>query len=132
MWNLVSLPVNHKVVGCKWVFRVKENIDGSINKYKVRLVANRFHQVVGFDFHKTFSPVIQPVTIHIISTVALSFGWKLFQLDVKNAFLNGILEEIVYMHQPLGFEVANKSQVYKLNKALYRLKQAPRQWFNCL
>ena len=76
---------------------MKENTDGSINRFKTRLVAKGFHQVHGFDFHETFSPVIKPVTIRIILTLALSYGWKLFQLDVNNAFLNGTLEETVFM-----------------------------------
>ena len=80
------------------------------------------HQVHGFDFHETFSPVIKPVTIRIILTLALSHGWKLFQLDVDNAFLNGSLEETVFMTQPPSFEVANKSLVWKLKKAIYGLK----------
>jgi len=83
------------------------------------LVAKRFHQVHGFDFHETFSPVIKPVTIRIILTIALFYGWKLFQLDVNNVFLNGTLEEIVFMIQPPGFEVADKSLVCRLNKAIY-------------
>jgi len=99
---------------------------------KARLVAKGFHQVHGFDFHETFSPVIKPVTILIILTLALSNGWKLFQLDVNNAFLNGSLEEFVFMIQPPGFEAADKSLVCKLNKAIYGLKQAPRQWFDRL
>jgi len=82
------------------------------------LVAKGFHQKVGFDFHETFSQVIKPITIRIILTVALSFGWKLFQLDMNNAFLNGVSKETIYMQQPPGFEVADKSLFYKLNKAL--------------
>jgi len=131
-WDLVPLPPNRQAIGCKWIFRVKENVNGSINRFKARLVAKRFHQVHDFDFHEIFSPVIKPVTIRIILTLALSHGWKLFQLDVNNAFLNGSLEETVFMTQPLSFEVANKSLVCKLNKAIYGLKQAPRQWFDKL
>ena len=131
-WDLVSLPPNRQAIGCKWVYRVKENVDGSINRFKARLVVKGFHLVHGFDFHETFSSVIKPVTIRVILTLALSYGWKLFQLDVNNAFLNGTLEETVFMIQPPSFEVADKSLVCKLNKAIYGLKQAPRQWFDRL
>ena len=126
-WDLVPFPPNRQTIGCKWVFRVKENADGSISRFKARLVAKGFHQIHGFDFHETFSLVIKPITIRIVLTLALSRGWQLFQLDVNNAFLNGSLEESVFMIQPLGFEVADRSLVCKLNKALYGLKQAPRQ-----
>ena len=102
----------------KGVFGVKENADGSINKFKAKLVAKGFHQVHGFDFHETFSTVVKPVTIHVVLTLALSQGWELFQLDVNNAFLNGFFEESVFMTQPPGFEVVDKSLVCKLNKAL--------------
>jgi len=131
-WDLVSLLPNGQAIGFKWVFRVKENADGSINRFKARLVAKGFHQVHGFGFHETFSHVIKPVTIRIILTLALSHGWKLFQLDVNNAFLNGSLEETIFMTQPPSFEVADKSLVCKLNKAIYGLKHAPRQWFDRL
>ena len=77
-WDLVPLPSNRKAVGCKWVFRIKENADGSINKYKARLVAKGIHQVHGFDFHETFSPVVKPITIRLIITLALTNNWELF------------------------------------------------------
>ena len=96
------------------------------------MVAKGFHQVYGFDFHETFSPVVKPITIRIVLTLALSHGWELFQLDVNNAFLNGILEKSVFMTQPSGFEVADRSLVCKLDRALCGLKQAPRQWFDRL
>jgi histone deacetylase 1/2 len=131
-WTLVPLPQNRKAIGCKWVFRTKENPDGSINKYKARLVAKGFHQLQGFDFNETFSPVIEPVTVRLILSLAVSYKWPLKQLDINNAFLNGILEEEVYMVQPPGFETTDSSLVCKLNKALYGLKQAPRQWFDRL
>ena len=123
-WTLVPLLPHRKVIVCKWVFRIKENSDGTINKYKARLVAKGFHQLPGFDFTKTFSPVFKPVLIRLILILALANGWSLHQLNV---FLNGMLEETVYMQQRPGFESSNSSLVCKLNKALYGLKQFPRQ-----
>lgn len=98
---------------------VKKNADGSIDIYKARLVAKGFHQVQGFDFHETFSPVVKPVTIRLIITLAITNHWDLFQLDVNNAFLHGILEETVYMIQPPWFEQSNTSLVCRLSKTLY-------------
>jgi len=83
-WDRVPLPTGRKIIGCKWVFRVKENVDGSINKYKACPFAKGFHQIHGFDFHETFPPVIKPITIRIILTVAVSYRWKMFHLDVNN------------------------------------------------
>ncbi|MCH80898.1 retrovirus-related Pol polyprotein from transposon TNT 1-94, partial [Trifolium medium] len=131
-WTLVPLPANRKAIGCKWVFRVKENADGSINKYKARLVAKGFHQLHVFDFHETFSPVIKPATIRLLLTLALTHKWSIQQLDINNAFLNGFLDEEVYMDQPPVFTSDNPSLVCKLNKALYGFKQAPRKWFERL
>ncbi|PNX97517.1 retrovirus-related Pol polyprotein from transposon TNT 1-94, partial [Trifolium pratense] len=128
-WTLVKLPQHRNAIGCKWVFRTKENPDGTV---KARLVAKGFHQTHGFDFNETFSPVIKPITIRLILSLAVSYNWPLKQLDVNNAFLNGLLEEEVYMVQPPGFEDTDTSLVCKLNKALYGLKQALRQWFDRL
>jgi histone deacetylase 1/2 len=131
-WTLVPLPLHRKAIGCKWIFRVKENPDGTVNKYKARLVAKGFLQTAGCDFTETFSPVIKPVTIRIILTLAVSFKWQVQQIDVNNAFLNGVLQEEVYMTQPSGFEATDKSLVCKLHKSLYGLKQAPRAWYDRL
>jgi len=96
-WDLLSLPPNRKAVGCKWVFTVKENADGTVNKYKARLLAKRFHQVASSNFNETFSPFIKPVKVRLILTLALTNKWEHFQLAVNNAFLNGFLEETIYM-----------------------------------
>jgi len=108
------------------VFKVKENLDGSVNKYKARLVAKGFHQQLRFDYKETFSPVIKPVTVRLILSLAISHNLPLQQLDVNNAFPNGILEEEVCMTQPAGFVSSNKTRVCRLHKLIYGLKQAPR------
>ena len=97
-WTLIPREQAGKIVGNKWVFRVKYNPDGSISKYKAILVAKGFHQTQGVDFFETFSPVVKPCTIRIILSIAVMNHWSIRQLDVNNAFLNGILTEEVFMH----------------------------------
>ena len=130
-WSLVPTPpyVN-LVVGCKWVFKLKLNSDGSISRYKSRLVAKGFHQQASVDFHETFSPVVKPAIVRLVLAIAMSCRWELRQLDVSNAFLHGYLKEEVYMHQPPGYvDPVHPNYVCKLQKSLYVLKQAPRAWF---
>ncbi|XP_024032652.1 uncharacterized protein LOC112095202, partial [Morus notabilis] len=87
-WTLVDRPMDRNVVGCRWAYKIKKNCNGLVARYKARLVAKGFSQAVGFDFSETFSPVVKPVTIRIVLTIALACGWSLMQLDVNNAFLN--------------------------------------------
>lgn len=129
-WELVPADPSHNVVGCKWIFRIKRHSDGSVDRFKARLVAKGFHQRPGVDYHDTFSPVVKPTTIRLVLSLAVSQGWKLRQLDVNNAFLQGHLFETVYMAQPQGFlDKDHPSHVCKLTKAIYGLKQAPRAWY---
>ena len=111
--------------------KTKLNLDGTVQKNKARLVAKGYSQQPGVDFNETFSPVARLDTIRTLISLAAQKGWNLFQLDVKSAFLNGVLEEEVYVDQPQGFEVKNEEdKVYRLKKALYGLKQSPRAWYS--
>ena len=130
-WELVSRPENKKVIGVKWVYRTKYNTDGSLNKHKARLVVKGYSQQYGVDFLETFAPVARLDTIKLLFALAAQKQWRVHQLDVKSAFLNGFLKEEIFIEQPEGFEVAgHEDKVYKLRKALYGLKQAPRAWYD--
>ena len=129
-WTLVPPSSHQNTVGCKWVFKVKRLADGTIERHKARLVAKGFHQQHGLDYDETFSPVVKPTTIRTVLSLAVSSGWSLRQLDVKNAFLHGFLKETVFMTQPPGFvDPQHPHHVCQLQKAIYGLKQAPRAWF---
>jgi len=128
-WSLVDLPVGAKAIGLKWIFKLKRNADGSISKHKSRLVAKGYIQRHGVDFDEVFAPVARIETIRFIIALAASNGWEIHHLDVKTAFLHGDLKEDVYVNQPEGFEIkGSEGKVYKLHKALYGLRQAPRAW----
>ena len=128
-WDLIPKPARTSTVGCHWVFTIKQNPDGTVDRLKARLVAKDFTQTYGFDYTETFSPVAKLNFIHIIISLAANLDWPLHQLDVKNAFLHGHLTEIVYMTQPPRFESKGEC-VCHLKKSIYGLKQSPRAWFD--
>jgi len=130
-WELVERPENRKVIGVKWVFKTKLNVDCSINKYKARLLVKGYAQSFGVDYFDTFAPVARQDIIRMLLAIAAQKGWKIYQLDVKSAFLNGFLEEEIFVEQPKGFFAkGHEDKVYLLKKTLYGLKQAPRAWYN--
>ncbi|CAN0884915.1 Retrovirus-related Pol polyprotein from transposon RE1, partial [Linum grandiflorum] len=132
-WELVPPPSNCNLLSNRWVFALKTNPDGSIERHKARLVARGFEQIPGHDFDQTFSPVLKPATLRLLLGIAVSHSWPLHQLDISNAFLHGTLTEEVYMQQPVGFvDPEHPDYVCRLKKSLYGLRQAPRAWFHCL
>ena len=125
----MKLPEKCKLIGVKWIYKIKRDNSGEIIRYKARLVAKGFSQVRGVDFEEVFSPVARAESIQIIVAMAAQFKWKLHHLYVKSTFLNGYIEEDIYVDQPEGFIEARKERyVLKLKKALYGLRQAPRAW----
>ena len=116
------------MVGCKWIYKIKTHSDGSIERYKTRLVAKGFTQEYGIDYEETFVPFTHISSVRALLAVAAASKWDIFQMDVKNAFLNGDLSEEVYMQPSPGLSVES-NKVCHFRRALYGLKQAPRAWF---
>ena len=128
-WKLIDLHPGSKPIGCKWIFKKKMKVDGTIDKFKARLVAKGFTQKQGIDYFDTYSPVARIATIRVLVALASIHKMVIHQMDVKTTFLNGDLEEEVYMQQPEGFIISGpEKKVCKLVKSLYGLKQAPKQW----
>lgn len=129
VWSLVHLPPNGRTVGCKWIFKKKTDMDGNVHTYKARLVVKGYTQLFGVDYEETFSPVADIRAIRIILAIAAYYDFEIWQMDVKTAFLNGFLDEVVYMVQPEGFvDPKHPNKVCKLQRSIYGLKQASRSW----
>nr|GEY03635.1 zinc finger, CCHC-type [Tanacetum cinerariifolium] len=128
-WKLTDLPPGCKALGCKWILKRKMKVNGSIDKYKSRLVIQGFRQKEGIDFFDTYAPVARISTIRLLLALAAIYDLVIHQMDVKTAFLNDDLDEEIYMKHPEGFVMPeHESKVCKLKKSLYGLKQAPKQW----
>lgn len=133
VWTLERRPKYKNVVGCKWVLKTKYNADGSVERRKARLVARGFIQKFGEDYTETFAPIGRMSSIRLLIALSVEYGLRLYHLDVVMAYINGNLNEEIYMEQAEGFVEPNKEEmVYKLNKAIYGLKQSGRQWSEAL
>ena len=128
-WELVELPSERKAIGCKWVFKVKHASNGEVERFKARLVAKGYAQKYGVDFEETFSPVVRLSSIRALIAFAVQHDMLIHQMDVVTAFLNGTLDEEIYMQQPDGYSQPGKEHlVCRLKRSLYGLKQSPRCW----
>ncbi|KAK8948569.1 hypothetical protein KSP39_PZI005174 [Platanthera zijinensis] len=128
-WILVNRPPQTSIIGLKWTYKLKEKEDGSILKYKARIVAKGYSQIPGVDFNETYAPVVRMETIRILLIFVVQHNLPIYQLDIKSAFLNGEIEEDIYVEQPRGYEIqGEEDKVYKLLKALYGLKQSAKAW----
>ena len=123
VWDVSLRPEGKSVVTSKWIYKIKHDADGSIEKYKARFVARGFSQKEGIDYEETFAPIARYTSIRSVLSLAVVMKWKIHQMDVKTNFLNGVVEEEVYVEKPLSFETHDReSHVCRLKKSLYSLK----------
>ncbi|GJU56966.1 copia protein [Tanacetum coccineum] len=133
VWELVPNPMDMSIIRTKWVYRNKLNENGVVTRNKARLDAQGYNQQEGIDYDETYAPVARLESIRILLAYACALDFKLYQMEVKSALLNGFINEEVYMAQPLGFiDFAKPNYVYRLKKSLYGLKQAPKAWYDRL
>jgi Reverse transcriptase (RNA-dependent DNA polymerase) len=129
-WKMVPLPNEKKPVGCKWVYKIKYHSNDTIERYKAKLVTKCYTQMYGIDYEETFAPVAKMNTVQILVSIVVNKNWTLHQMNIKNTFLQGILEEDVYISLPPGYTQENTSNlICRLNKLIYGLKQSPRAWY---
>ncbi|CAL1400437.1 unnamed protein product [Linum trigynum] len=129
MWDIVARPLHASIIGSKWVFDVKLHPNGSLGRFKTRVVAQGFKQEFEIDYEETFAPVAKMQTVKTLFVVAALRGWCLKKLDVKNAFLHGDLKKTIYMECPPGYLGGDKSKVCLLHRFFYGLKHTTRAWF---
>jgi hypothetical protein len=131
VWEVVLRPKDKNVVGSKWIYKVKHATDGSMEKYKSHFMAKGFSQREGVDYEDIFPPVARYSSIREVISLATKKGWRVHQMDVNTAFLNGVVEEEVYVEKLKGFEVGSReTHVCRLRRALYGIKQAPQAWYS--
>ena len=129
VWDLVKAPNDIKPVGCNWVYKRKRGIDGKVETFKTRLVTKGYTQKEGIDYDETFSSIAMLKSIRILLSIAAHYDYEIWQMDVKTVFLNGNLEEEIYIMQPESFIAKNQEHmVCKLKRSIYGLKQASRSW----
>eukprot|EP00253_Pinus_taeda_P009627 PITA_09627 len=131
-WELVDLPQgNLHVIGVKWIYKTKRNVEGKIERHKIRLVVKGYKQQHGRDYAETFVPVAMMETMRIVVAIVAQHNSKVYQMEIKSTFLNGVLKEEVYVVQSPGYEVeGQEDKLYRLRKALYVLQQALCTWYN--
>lgn len=128
-WTLVDLPRDKNLIGCKWVYKLKTDASGEVKKFKARLVAQGFNQKFGVDYDQVFAPVARHTTFRTLLSIAASHNMAIYHFDAKTAFLNGELQEEIYMRQPPGFtNEGSEEKVCRLSKSIYGLKQSARIW----